>query len=181
MKQFFGIQFLMILFFIVGYSHAEEISKKFGDWETASIFYKKGQPVAIASTKNESNSVLGVFCFADGTCVPFFNGQMVCEDGSEYPALISTDSGFDSISMECIDVSNQTYLFMLPQDHLNYIISDNTYGIAFGLENGRFQAAYFSLNGSAKAIIEAKQMLDSASTPNIEKEKHQTKYKDTVL
>lgn len=181
MKKKLGTAFIFIAIITAGYGQAEEASKKFGDWETTSIFYKKGQPVAIASTENDSKSILGVFCFSDDTCLPFFNGQIGCEDGSEYPALVSTDSGLNSIKMACLNFSENLYLFMLPQDHLNYILSDNTYGIAFGLDSGRFQAAYFSLNGSAKAIIETKKMLDSLSTPDIEEEEHQTKYKDTVL
>ena len=75
---------------------------------------------------------------------------------------------------------DKVYLFLLPEEHLKYFITDNEYGIAFGLEGGKFKAAYFSLNGSTKAIIEAKRIIKSLSSP-IDKERKKSKYRDTTL
>ena len=78
--------------------------------------------------------------------------------------------------MECF-ILDDMYLYLLPKKHLDYIATMNKYGIAYGEQGGKFKAAYFSLNGSAKAIISAKSMLPSI----IDDKEKNSDYKDTYL
>lgn len=171
MKRFLIIALLLAC----STSFAEEYNKTFGDWGV-SVHYEGGVAIAIANTQNDSGSVLGVLCFNEG-CTPYTNFNLSCSEDRVYPALVSTDSGFTPITMNCTQLGGH-YLFSLPEDQIEYLLSDNQYGIAFGLANGKFKAAYFSLNGSTKAIIEVKRLLELLS-PSLDNSK--PKYKDTTL
>ncbi|MDC2888521.1 hypothetical protein [Psychrosphaera algicola] len=49
--------------------------------------------------------------------------------------------------------------FEIPQIYLDYMLTNNKFGAAYGVENGKFKASYFSLAGSTKAILAAKKKL----------------------
>lgn len=174
--------FLYLFCFLTSHAHADDSEQIFGDWKVGTFSYNSAL-FSYANTTNDSGSTLGVLCVnSKDSCVPYIVNQLSCEKEGKYPALISVDGGIASISMSCLIVENR-YLFMLPEAHLEYIVTSNTYGVAFGTDSGKFKAAYFSLNGSAKAVIAAKVKIDEMFTnkQGNEYEKKKPKYKDTIL
>lgn len=180
MKRFNWLVLTFILLIVPSLSQAKNSIQVFGDWEVDLIYISK-VPFSIAVTTNDSDSSLGVICMGknDG-CIPFINNQLSCEEQAKYPALVYVDSGLVSINMECLQLGDLD-LFVLPDEHLEYIITNNKYSVAFGVKGGKFRAVYFSLNGSAKALIEAKRLINSVAPPTYEEKKKKSKYKDTVL
>lgn len=158
---------------------AENQNKKFNDWEAGSIVFGE-VPITFANTTNDSESTLGVICVEKlDNCLPYLINKLSCVKEGRYPALVYVDDGLEAVSMECLQIEDR-YLFILPKNHLQYIITKNKYAVAFGVD-GKFKAAYFSLSGSAKALISAKSMLGSMSKPTDKRTSEKPKYKDTML
>ncbi|MEJ1380071.1 MAG: hypothetical protein RPV21_03175 [Candidatus Sedimenticola sp. (ex Thyasira tokunagai)] len=161
---------------------AEEAEQTYGDWEVGSFIYNK-TPFSFANTTNDSNSTLGVICMeSSDTCMPYVVNRLSCENDGKYPALVSIDGGIASIEMSCLIIEDR-YLFLLPDSQLDYILTSNSFGIAFGTNIGKFKAAYFSLAGSAKAVIAAKLTIDAipSSKSKSSSDKESSNFKDTVL
>jgi len=164
------------ILFISGNSVSEE--QLFGSWKVNSLVYE-GVTISFANTTNGSGSTLGVMCFSDSKeCSPYLINGLTCDNDGKYPALVAVDNGLTSVNMECIHIEDR-HLYSLPEEHLEYLISMNRYSVAFGVSDGKFKAAYFTLNGSAKAVIAARGIIDSAAEKNT---KAKTKnYEDTYL
>ena len=151
-----------------------------GDWTVDIVafapwnpLYKifEGEGAFQIETKNKHGDILGIVCSGGdtGKCVPYVNLNSPCGNMGQYSALLSTDSGTSCVSMECAAETDFYFLFLLPEDHVDYILSGNKYGMAYGTNDG-FRAAHFSLNGSTKAFLEGRRLLgDVFSTPKVEK------------
>ncbi len=149
------IAFLMIGFFSLA-SMAEE---NYDNWEIVETELN-GDPLVFTYTTNESGSKLGAICLKEKGCTPYVSHGFSCKDGGEYPFLVSVDEGIVMQNLECF-VMDQYYFYLMPQAFLKYIITDKNFGVAFGKESGKFGASYFSLTGSAKAIMAAQKMLST--------------------
>lgn len=180
MKVLNRIILTIILLNIPYLAHTEETSQVFGEWKAnASVLNKS--PIAYANTTNDSGSTLGVICIKDATsCSPYLVNNLSCEEKAKYPALVYIDEGLLSVELECIHIGKR-YLYLLPTNHLEAIITDNKYAVAYGIKGGKFKAAYFNLNGSAKALLAAKKLLSSMTKPNDESGNKKSKYKDIDL
>ena len=172
------------------YQEEEYHSAVFGDWTVDIVIFPDINPLyqifgggvcSQIETKNQYGDTLGIICSGEdaGKCVPYVNFTSRCENMNEYSALVSTDSGSSCASMKCVAVTELYYLFLLPGNHLDYILSGNKYGMAYGTNDG-FRAAHFSLNGSTKAFLEGKRLLDERSRPE-NKKKGDSDAKNTVL
>lgn len=158
--------------------YADEKEQIYGDWR-AGIISSDSIVFAYANTTNESESTLGILCLNDSvTCVPYLLNGLRCEEGGEYPILVAIDDGVVSVDAGCLHIEDR-HLFTLPDDHIEYMATMNRYSVAYGTETGKFIAAYFSLNGSAKAQIVAKKLIDSASKSSDENKN--LKYEDVLL
>ncbi|WP_300463671.1 hypothetical protein [Desulfobacula sp.] len=169
----------------------EEHLAAFGDWTVNIVWFPEfnplynifgNNPVAQVETTNKYGYTLGIMCSGEnkGTCVPYVNLSQPCEELEYYNALVYDDSGVNCVSLECIPITPVYYLFLLPEDHMDYILSGNKYGIAYGTKDGLFRAAYFSLNGSTKAFLEGQRLFNRFQPPKTEENK-KSEHKDTVL
>ncbi len=170
--------FIIILSFNV---YAGDQEKTFGDWKIGS-FRSDRAVVSYANTTNESGSTLGVLCLSNSdSCTPYIVNGLTCEKDGVYPALVAIDNGVEAIEMGCVHIKDR-HLYTLPANHLEFMVTMNRYSVAFGTAGGKFKAAYFSLNGSAKAVIAAKQIIDAAKTLPEDKNKSKNpEYQDTYL
>lgn len=164
---------ILLTLFLHSTCFASSQQLTFGAWSITD-----GDGFVLASTWNDSNSSLGIICLENPVnCSPYLVNQLSCQEGSLYPALANTDTGLVAINMECMPIG-KTYLFVLPESHINFIVSGNVYSLAFGVDNGKFRAAYFDLSGSAKAYNAIKTMAESSSKPSTTKP---TQFKDDYL
>lgn len=179
MKQ---IKSLVILItFLASSVNAEEQKQVFGDWVVGG-YIDAQQGFSYAKTTNESGSTLGILCLsATDSCVPYIINGLTCEEGAKYPALVAIDDGVTTVKMGCVHIQDR-HMFTLPVEHAEYMVTKNKYSVAYGTDGGKFRAAYFSLNGSAKAAIAAKQLIDKEKTTHeSDADKSNSKYKDTYL
>lgn len=152
---------MRIIFLIICMLSSNAFSEEqtFGSWRVDSLEYN-GVIISFANTTNESGSTLGVMCTSDSSvCAPYLLNGLTCEEDGSYPALVGVDDGIASIKMSCVHIADN-HMFVLPDEHLEYLISMNRYSVAFGVSGGRFKAAYFTLNGSAKAVIAARSLVN---------------------
>ena len=135
--------------------------KEFGDW-TATHSVIDGSRFALATTKNETGSALGLTC-VDGDCELFVNPLLECEDGSSYPVLVSNMEGIEATELQCTQWYGR-HLYTFPETSVAYsaLLDSNRLGVALGTASGRFKAVYFSLSGSIKAVVAARAWSESS-------------------
>ena len=126
----------------------------YGEWGVT----RMSDRVYLASTKNNASSAFGSFCDQTG-CLAFFNPAIGCDEGSSYPALISTPAGAFSVDLKCIH-AGELNLYTMPMD---VTIADamsigGVLGVAFPMASGEFKVARFSLTGAARATARASQL-----------------------
>lgn len=171
--------FCLLLFPLSLFAEEDANLKRFGDWD-ASIRTVNGNLIAIASTKNAGGSILGIMCVEeddDGdTCVSFVNFNLTCTAKNEYPALVSTDDGVVATTLECLIIDGANLMVM--DGGADKIVKNNRYGIVIATGD-KFKAAHFSLNGSTKAYLAARDMKERylGQTSN----KKEVKYQDEIL
>jgi len=175
------MKLLSLLILLVSFTaNAADGEQYFGDWKVGS-WKTEGGVVAYANTTNESQSTLGMLCLSSvGECFPYIVNGLTCQTDGVYPALVSIDDGLTAVDMECVHIEDR-HLFALPETHLEYMVASNSYGVAFGTSGGKFKAAYFSLSGSAKAIIAANQIMEAAQSKSKNNTPSNSKFQDTYL
>lgn len=144
-------------------AYASEKQQTYGHW-TVGSYKSNNTAFAYATTRSKTEGTLGIICATNiESCFPYLVNGLSCKENEIYPALVSIDNkGVEAIKMRCVHMAKNKDLYSLPQVHLNYIISSNKYGIAYGTTKGEFRAAYFDLDGSAKALLAAKKIIEEA-------------------
>jgi hypothetical protein len=131
-----------------------------GSWTTTNIELND-ELMAFAKTTNTDGSTLGFLCTSKtAECLPYISIQLGCNADTKYPMLISLPEGIYAELLLCEKLSG-SYIYNIPSSYLNSLLEANKVGFAYGTASGKFKASYFSLDGSAKALISAKKMIRS--------------------
>lgn len=155
----------LFLFCFNTHSFADNILKSnevktFGTWTTTYVELE-GAVLAFAKTINNDGSTLGFLCSSkSNACLPYISLKLGCVPQSKYPMLISLPEGVYAELLLCEQVSG-FYIYNLPSTYTNSLLEANKVGFAYGTGSGEFKASYFSLDGSAKALIAAKKKIQS--------------------
>ena len=156
--------FRSFIYYIVGFSLlisnaviAESGSRKFNDWEVRETIIDE-VPFVLATTVLSDGQSLMAMCFTS-QCFPMVNLKLSCEKGAEYPVMVSADDGIYPFQASCFILDDESYFFEFPSGVMDIYARSNSFGIAYGLGSGKFNASYFSLKGSTKAILYARERL----------------------
>ena len=131
--------------------------ERYDDWKVTESTIN-GTNFVLATTVNDDGTAAGAFCFNDA-CYPFVNTNLSCEKDIKYPVLLNFDDGLVALNLDCV-IFGDTYLFELPSNYLDKLVSGNEFGVAYGVQGGKFKASYFSLTGSTKAVLAARKRLE---------------------
>lgn len=140
----------LLLLFTSKALYGEAIIEEDWAWEIS------GGDMNYAATVNNNNHVLGQYCYIEsGNCIYIFSVNASCEEGEIYPGLINSDVGSATIELLCSHKNETQHVYIISTfEDIDLIIkSANRVGIAFPLDNDRFQVSRFSLKGSTKAIL----------------------------
>lgn len=126
-------------------------TKTFREWVVGVTSDKEG---VFAATMNESGGVFGEYCYpSSATCVWLLSNDTNCEDGSTYPVLVNTDTGSASTKILCKKIDGKArYVFASYEEIETSIKRARWIGMAFPMQDGRFQVSRFSLAGAAEAV-----------------------------
>lgn len=129
-------------------------TETFGDW---TVTYTD-KTLVIASVGNNAGAVFGSICYK-GHCSAFFNPQIDCKDGDEYPALVNAPAAAFGVSLKC-EKTGEIFLYTLPLEGgvAEAMSVGGVLGIAFPMQSGEFQVARFSLTGAARSSARASQI-----------------------
>ena len=139
---------------LAGISNAQ--SYKLGGW----VIDKNIQGIQIATTKNESDSVVGLLCaVSDRQCFAYviFDG-IGCDEGVRYPMMINSAVGAYSISTICRQLpgSNNSrdkiYVVNEFENVKEALESGGQVGFVMPLASGQFRVARFNASGATAAI-----------------------------
>jgi hypothetical protein len=135
-----------------------------------------------ATTENSADGMLGQFCDPeDGSCLYAVNFGITCEEGSRYPALVSTDQGSQSLELVCATKARAEYpLFFIDDfDKIDGIIRGaQRIGFVVAMQGDEFKAVRFSLRGATESIdlmrlaaekLHARQGSKPAARPAVER------------
>lgn len=126
----------------------------YGDWAVTTA----GKAAYMATTFNSAGAGFGTICDETG-CQAFFDTQIGCEEGANYPALINAPAAAYPVVLSCQKVGTLS-LYSLP---LEGAIADamsvgGVLGVAFPMASGEFKVSRFSLTGAARASARAAQL-----------------------
>jgi hypothetical protein len=136
---------------VFGASPAAAQVKTFRDWAVGSTSDRAGM---FAATVNDSGGVFGEYCYPKAeTCIWLLSNSTRCEDGAKYPVLVNTDKGSAATEIVCKKVDGKSrYVFASYEDVEASIEGARWIGMAFPMQDGRFQVSRFSLDGAAAAV-----------------------------
>lgn len=122
-----------------------------GDWSSQFL-----DGMGEASTHENGLSAFGMLC-ANGACRYYFANGIDCQTGTNYPLMLTTNSGALSVDATCEPMSTANGDLMLywfgESERLNEAFEASAeLGIAFPLTSGQFKLSKFSMNGYAAAI-----------------------------
>lgn len=127
----------------------QEPREAYGNWEVSKL-----DGSFLAGTVNASNSAFGVLC-AD-TCAAFFNPQIACDDGHEYPGLVNSSAGAYTVTLRCALVGKlNLFVMSLTDTIIDSMEIGGELGMALPQKSGQFQVSRFSLTGALKATMRA--------------------------
>lgn len=142
--------FLLLAFLSSAVSAQSEFTSK--EWTAV---MEPGSDFYFAATQNDSGHMLGQYCyFEDGSCVYLMAMNTRCESGSQYPALINSDSGSAQATVLCSHSYEQQHIvFIYPFDDVDRIVRQATnIGVAIPMAEGQFRVSRFGLAGSNYAL-----------------------------
>lgn len=122
----------------------------FKDWR-----FKQTEKYWEASTQNASGSELGVLCTDKESCFAYYQDDTQCKAENVYPLLWNSDSGSLLLTATCTSIgASGTYLLVFDKFETvrDYMLKDQSTGIAIPLASGQFKVLKFSLNGSNEAM-----------------------------
>lgn len=135
---------------------AQDDVREFNDWAVRETKVDE-VPIVLASTVLPDGQSLLAMCVTS-ECFPMVNLTISCEEDGEYPVMVSADDGIYPYSASCFIMADR-YFFEFPSSVMDIYARSNSFGIAYGLGSGKFKASYFSLKGSTKAILYARERL----------------------
>lgn len=140
-------------------------AQQFGAWSVGPMSDNEG---VYAATLNDSNGVLGQYCYKDdGNCLWILANTINCDEKSQYPILVNSDAGATNMQLLCVKVSGKPrYAFMNFSD-IDGLIKQSSYiGFAFPMASGQFQVSRFKLNGANKAISYMRDIAEKIVSPS---------------
>lgn len=142
-------------------------SQTYADWAVQKI---DNDEAYVAATVNSTGGALGRLCSADG-CIWAMTLGASCEDGSTYPALMSTPNGAFHVTLRCSpnDKVVGRYVFEDYAQANTAISGAGTVGVAFAMANGDFRVSRFSLRGLEAATSQLKIRLQTLQRPTGER------------
>lgn len=150
--------------------------------ETAgSWFYETNGDTPYAGTVNDSGNIFGQWCFpSEGSCIYLIALATRCDENSDYPVLINSDSGASSATLICRGKLEGGNLYRYAFSNFDAIDravrASKRIGIATPLEGDQFRVFRFSLDGASPSL---KILRDIAEKMSSKKTKKTTK--DVVL
>lgn len=113
--------------------------------------------IPYAATTNSAGQLLGQYCYPKlGKCMYLVGFSITCEEDSNYPALVNTDKGAQSIQLICggkLDDVDQNVLMASNFDELDKIIRGaSRIGFVIPMQSDDFKAVRFSLRGAEDAL-----------------------------
>lgn len=123
------------------------LDETYGAWKVGAL----GDGVFYATTANQADSVLGVFCDAK-TCRAYFNPHVKCDDKSTYPLLANSAAGAYHITAICAHFGTTPVVtFATDRLFVDAMGMGGEYGLVFPMASGEFQVSRFSMVGGMKA------------------------------
>lgn len=156
---------------------SEDNVRYFNDWEVRETQIDE-IPIVLASTVLSDGQSLLAMCVTS-ECFPMVNLTLSCEEDGEYPVMVSADDGIYPYKASCF-ISGDRYFFEFPSSVMDIYARSNSFGIAYGLGNGKFKASYFSLKGSTKAILYARERLSQLEAVQEPKEVEPSGYSEEL-
>lgn len=127
------------------------LSQRTGDWNQATF-----DGGVYAATVNDSGNLLGQYCFAqEESCVWLLGLSARCDEGHEYPVLVTSDLGAQHMYIKCgskLDSDHYQY-FLTSFDEVDKMIRGAIrIGFALPMQNDEFQVVRFSLSGARPTL-----------------------------
>jgi hypothetical protein len=113
------------------------------------------QESVYAATFNSAKHMLAQFCYTEsGNCVYAVAFGISCEEDSEYPALVNTDEGAQSIKLVCGGETDGQHLMLITEfDVIDRMIRKGArIGFVMPMQGDEFKAVRFSLRGATRAL-----------------------------
>jgi hypothetical protein len=126
-----------------------------------------GNEGVFAATINDSKGILGQYCYREeASCIWILSNEVGCEDGSQYPVLVNSDSGAVSTTIMCAKLHGKPRYAFAEFDVIDNIVRHSEWlGIAFPMKSGFFQVSRFPLNGAGAAVTFMRKVGDSMVQP----------------
>lgn len=128
-------------------------TESFGNWMVGTI---EGGEGYFAATVNDSNAVLGQYCYLEsGDCLWLLATHTDCEEGERYPVLVNADAGSAQLELVCRKLGKKPrYIFTNFESIDKSVRNSGKYiGFAFPLQSGLFQVDRFLLDGAVDSLL----------------------------
>ncbi len=128
-------------------------TESFGNWMVGTI---EGGEGYFAATVNDSNAVLGQYCYLEsGDCLWLLATSTNCEEGERYPVLVNADAGSAQLELVCRKLGKKPrYIFTNFESIDKSVRNSGKYiGFAFPLQSGLFQVDRFLLDGAVESLV----------------------------
>jgi hypothetical protein len=148
-----ALQLLMALLLSAAPLVVRADTESFGNWMVGTI---EGGEGYFAATVNDSNAVLGQYCYLEsGDCLWLLATSTNCEDGERYPVLVNADGGSAQLELVCRKLGKKPrYIFSNFESIDKSIRNSGKYiGFAFPLQSGLFQVDRFLLDGAVESLV----------------------------
>ena len=128
-------------------------TENFGNWMVGTI---EGGEGFFAATVNDSNAVLGQYCYLEsGDCLWLLATSTNCDEGERYPVLVNADAGSAQLELVCRKLGKKPRYIFSNFDTIDKSIrtSAKYIGFAFPLQSGLFQVDRFLLDGAVESLV----------------------------
>lgn len=141
---------LAVLFALVA-QMASADDKRFGAW---SVGVTTDRDALYAATVNDSNAVLGQYCFiSDSNCLWLLGNDVNCEPDGSYVILMNSDYSASALELLCFKADGKSKFAFKSFESIDTAIKESSYiGFAFPMQNGNFKVSRFNLNRAQKAV-----------------------------
>ncbi len=128
-------------------------TENFGNWMVGTI---EGGEGFFAATVNDSNAVLGQYCYLEsGDCLWLLATSTNCEEGERYPVLVNADGGSAQLELVCRKLGKKPRYIFTNFDAIDKSVrsSSKYIGFAFPLQSGLFSVDRFLLDGAVESLL----------------------------
>ncbi|MDQ1363116.1 MAG: hypothetical protein QG652_976 [Pseudomonadota bacterium] len=168
----------VIALIATGNVFAESSLRQFSDWTVGLIDNNEG---VYAATLNDSGGIIGQYCFFEtDDCIWLMSIDVKCTDDSKYPILINSDYAAAYVDVTCTNLDNAPrYIFNDFELLKKHVTNSRRIGLAFPMQDGKFQVSRFSLDGAIDAINFMAEVYREATRDSGNRNMNHTR--DTVL